>query len=272
MYRSARGGLGPLRGQVAALRPKQMLVRTPSQRKKVAPRAMPFPDGISYDPRLAKEHVSSKLKAGFNEALDELTRRGLLLVHDKTFPSLTGLTIDGPIRGSWWAHPLSNDVYMISQQLQHCGDVAMTKLVSGKQTYLHRRLWPHLPAIGLARDAWQLDGLAETAASSMAKTERRGNVRLDEVGLVRSRKELSEDACALAMRLLVFADDIHTESGAHVRRLATWQNWADRHDVPLSHLPAASDARAEFERLVGVANAECSASAFLPWQKKGRST
>jgi hypothetical protein len=216
--------------------------------------------------------VTSKLKAGFNEALDELNRRGLLLVHDKTFPSLTGLAIDGPIRGSWWAHPLSNDVYMISQQLQHCGDVALTKLVSGKETYLHRRLWPHLIAIGLADEAWQLDGLAESAIALRADVERCGITRLDQVRSRRSRKELSEDARALAMRLLLFADDIHTESGAHVRRLATWRSWADMHDVPLSHLPAADDARAEFERLVGAANAESSASAFLPWQKKRRPT
>ncbi|HZC46401.1 MAG TPA: hypothetical protein VE243_07985, partial [Candidatus Acidoferrum sp.] len=196
---------------------------------------------------------------------------GLMLVHDKAFPSLTALTIGEPIRGSWWAHPLSNDVYMISQRLQHCGNVALTKLVSGKETYLHRRLWPQLLSIGLAHEAWQLDGLAETATALQAEVERCGSARLDQVRIERSRKELSDDARALAMRLLVFADDVHTESGAHVRRLETWQSWAQRHDVPLSNLPSASDARAEFERLVVAANAECSASAFLPWQKKRRS-
>jgi hypothetical protein len=214
--------------------------------------------------------VGSKLKAGFDEALAELNRRGLMLVHDKTFPSLTGLTIGETIRGSWWAHPLSNDVYMTSQRLQHCGDVVLVKLVSGKETYLHRRLWPHLLAIGLAHEAWQLDGLTETAAALQAEVERCGNTRLDQVRSARSRKELSEDARALAMRLLVFADDVHTESGAHVRRLETWQRWAARHDVALSNLPSASEGRAEFERVVVAANAERSASAFLPWEKKRR--
>src|ERR1700688_83619 len=108
------------------------------------------------------ETVGRKLKAGFDEALAELKRRGLLLVHDRAFPSLTGLTIGERICGSWWAHPLSNDVYMISQRLQHCGDAMLTKLVSGKETYIHRRLWPHILAIGIAREAWQLDGLTTT--------------------------------------------------------------------------------------------------------------
>ena len=76
--------------------------------------------------------TSENLRACFDEALAELRRRGLLLAHDALFPSLTRLTIGEPIRGSWWAHPLSNDVYMVSQ---HCGEVAMVKLVSGKETY-----------------------------------------------------------------------------------------------------------------------------------------
>ena len=41
-----------------------------------------------------------KLHAGFDEVLAEIRRRGLLLVHDKTFPSLTRLTIGEPVRGS----------------------------------------------------------------------------------------------------------------------------------------------------------------------------
>ena len=72
------------------------------------------------------------------------------------------------------------------------------------------------------------------------------------------------------MRLLIYVDDVHTESGAHVKRIETWQNWAKRHDVPLVHLPPAFEGRVEFERLVAGANAESSASAFLPWQKKRR--
>ena len=200
--------------------------------------------------------MGKTLKAGFDEALEELNRRGLMLVHDKIFPSLTGLTIGETIRGSWWAHPLCNDVYMISQRLQHCGDVALTKLVSGKETYLHRRLWRHLLAIGLAQEAWQLDGLTETAAALQAEVERCGSIRLDQFRSARKGKELSEDARALAMRLLAFVDDVHTESGAHTRRLETWQRWAARHEVSLSDLPSAAEGRAEFQRVVTAAATE----------------
>lgn len=212
--------------------------------------------------------VKEKLKAGFDEAIAELGTRGLLLVHDHVFPSLTRMTIGEPIHGSWWAHPLSNDVYMVSQQLQHSGDVVMTKLVSGKETYLHRRLWPHLVAIGLSRAPWQLDGLSASARHMLADVDREGDIRMDQYHSSRSRKELGEEARMLAWRMLAYADDVHTNSGAHARRLRTWQSWAKEREVALDRLPSAKDAQREFERIVEVANVECSASAFLPWQGK----
>jgi hypothetical protein len=187
--------------------------------------------------------TSQKLQAGFDEVLAELTGRGLLLVHDKTFPSLTGLTIADPIRGSWWAHPLSNDVYMVSQRLQHCGEVAMIKLVSGKETYLHRKWWPQLVAIGISRAPWQLDGLQGTASALLAEVDRLGSIRMDLFASSRPRKDVREDARALAGRLLVYADDVHTESGAHARRLESWQSWARRHEVALDSLPSPEEAR-----------------------------
>ena len=211
-----------------------------------------------------------KLRAGFDEVLAEVRRRGLILVHDHTFPSLTRLTIGEPIRGSWWAHPLSNDVYMVSQRLQHCGEVAMIKLVSGKETYLHRSWWPHLVAIGLSREAWQLDGLPGSASAILAQVDRLGTIRLDLFRSSRPRKEIREDARSLAGRLLVYADDVHTDSGAHARRLETWESWAQRHEVSLSSLPSADEARHELERIVDSTNAECSSEGFLPWRKKAR--
>lgn len=213
-----------------------------------------------------------KLRAGFDEALAELNRRGLLLVHDNAFPSLTRLTIGEAVRGSWWAHPLSNDVYMVSQRLQHCGEVAMIKLVSGKETYLHRQWWPHLVAIGISRQAWQLDGLPGSASELLAEVDRLRSIRLDRFGGPRRPKETREDARSLAGRLLVYADDVHTESGAHARRLESWPSWAQRHEVALSPLPSVDEARRELERIVDSSNAECSSEGFLPWRKKARTS
>jgi hypothetical protein len=214
--------------------------------------------------------TSQKLNAGFDEALAELKRRGLLLVHDSAFPSLTRLTIGQPIRGSWWAHPLSNDVYMVSQRLQHCGEVAMIKLVSGKETYLHRQWWPHLVAIGISCEPWQLEGLPGSASAILAEVDRLESIRMDLFLSSRPREEIRDGARPLAGRLLVYADDLHTESGAHVRRLESWPSWARRHELALESLPSADEARRRLERIVDTSNAECSSEGFLPWRKKSR--
>jgi hypothetical protein len=108
-----------------------------------------------------------------------------------------------PIRGSWWAHPLSNDVYMVSQRLQHSGEVAMVKLVSGKETYLHREWWPHLVAIGISREPWQLEGLPGSTSAILAEVDRLESIGMDLFSNSRPRGEIREDASSLAGRLLV---------------------------------------------------------------------
>ena len=74
---------------------------------------------------------------------------GLFLASDKTAPSLVGLIVGAPVRGSWWAHPLCHEIYMVSQRLRDHTDVAVLKFVSGKTTYLHRSRWPELFALAM---------------------------------------------------------------------------------------------------------------------------
>ena len=148
----------------------------------------------------------------------------------------------------------------------------MIKLVSGKETYLHRQWWPHLVAIGISREPWQLDGLPGSASAILAEVDRLESVRMDLFSSSRARKEIREDARSLARRLLVYADDVHTESGAHVRRLECWPSWARRHQLALESLPSSDEARREFERIVDTTNGECSSEGFLTWRRKPRTS
>jgi hypothetical protein len=201
----------------------------------------------------------------FEDILDHLRTLGLLLETDKAFPSITGLMVGEPIKGSWWAHPMSNQIYMLSQQLIHHPEVIFLKLLSGKTSYVHRRLWPELIAIATAEEPWQLAGLPLSAKSMLSKVEERGALRMDELKDGRSAKEKSADAKLLETRLLVFGDDVHTESGAHVKRIETWEHWAWRTGFQDSVLPKPERAKAEFTRIVEELNSEFSASATLPW-------
>jgi hypothetical protein len=50
----------------------------------------------------------------------------------------------GPIQGSWWAHAKGNEIYAVADAISDSDDVLVCKLVDGKITYVHRRLWPAL--------------------------------------------------------------------------------------------------------------------------------
>lgn len=49
-----------------------------------------------------------------------------------------------PIRGNWWSHPKSREIFVITRAVRDAPDVLVCRLVDGKITYLHERLWPAL--------------------------------------------------------------------------------------------------------------------------------
>jgi hypothetical protein len=59
-------------------------------------------------------------------------------------PSLAEAIAGGPIRGSWWGHPKGHEIFRAAEAVSDHPDVLVCKLVEGKVTYVHRRLWPAL--------------------------------------------------------------------------------------------------------------------------------
>jgi len=57
-------------------------------------------------------------------------------------PSLAEEIAGGPIRGSWWGHPKGHEIFRVAEAISESDDVLVCKLVEGKVTYVHRRLWP----------------------------------------------------------------------------------------------------------------------------------
>jgi hypothetical protein len=211
-----------------------------------------------------------RAQGDFDSALATIRELGLLLETDRAFPSLVALVAGGPVKGTWWAHPLANDIYMLGQRLMDQRDVLFIRLVTGKMTYVHRRLWPPLFAIATARQPWQLADMPKTAKSMLRMVDRRGNLLMDEMRSSRTAKELGGDARILETRLLVFGDDVHTDSGAHVKRIETWPRWANRVGLATGELPPVDDARQELEEIVARLNQKFDADAILPWLMPAR--
>jgi hypothetical protein len=59
------------------------------------------------------------------------------------------------VRGSWWAHPQAHRIFRVLGEVAESRDVLRCRLVDGKVTYAHRRVWPALvrlaPRIGERR-------------------------------------------------------------------------------------------------------------------------
>ena len=74
-------------------------------------------------------------------------------------PSVAEAIAGEPIVGSWWSHPRAQAIFDALSSLDDSIDIRCFKLVDGKITFVHRRLWP-----ALAR-------LAEAGAIERARVE-----------------------------------------------------------------------------------------------------
>ena len=77
------------------------------------------------------------------QAMDFIRYHGVVLQSAKGLEStLTVKIAGGPIRGSWWGHPKSHEIYALLQKIDDSRAVLTCALANGKITYIHRRLWP----------------------------------------------------------------------------------------------------------------------------------
>ncbi len=208
-------------------------------------------------------------KVTFAQLFAELQRRGILLEADAELPSVARMVIGGPWAGSWWAHRLGNRVYMLGQELVAHPEVIVIRLVAGKLTYVHRGVWSDLYAVASAREAWQTDGLPDSARALFAEVVEHGRVRTDELRARRGRKSLGDDARTLEARLLIFGEEIHTDHGVHAKALEAWEHWAARIGFKPAPVSAAA-ARGRFEQLIAELHSRSPGRAFTPWSKPAK--
>jgi hypothetical protein len=96
------------------------------------------------------------------EALDFVKRHGAVLESAKgAIPSLAHEIAGEPIRGSWWGHPKGNQIYMLLNDVSDSPDVVRCRLMDGKITLVHRRLWPALVRMASAFDSDRLSAVRE---------------------------------------------------------------------------------------------------------------
>jgi hypothetical protein len=63
-------------------------------------------------------------------------------------PSIAEAVAGEPIVGSWWAHPRGKAIFEALSSIDDSTDIRCFKLVDGKITFAHRRVWPALVRLG----------------------------------------------------------------------------------------------------------------------------
>ena len=88
-------------------------------------------------------------------ALAFVRRHGVVLEGARgPVPNLAEAVAGATIRGSWWGHEKGHEIFSLTQAVRRSRSVVVCRLIRGKVTYVHRRLWPAVARLAshLGRD------------------------------------------------------------------------------------------------------------------------
>ena len=126
----------------------------PKRRAKPAPRARST-RGLSAPTAIGRK------------ALAFVTREGMVLQAARgRVPNLAEFVAGAPIRASWWGHPKGKAIFDAANFVEDSGDVLVCRLVDGKVTFVHRRLWPALVRLADRLSKGGLDQISEEHTAS----------------------------------------------------------------------------------------------------------
>jgi hypothetical protein len=81
-------------------------------------------------------------------------------------PSLVKAIAGESIRGTWWGHPKGRAIFRATRAVRDSTDVLVCRLLGGKVTYVHRRLWPALVRLADEIGPTRLDAIREEHTKS----------------------------------------------------------------------------------------------------------
>jgi len=81
-----------------------------------------------------------------SQALAFVERHGIVCESSRRgdVPGLAEAIVGAPIRGNWWSHPRARDIFALTRAVRDAPQVLVCRLIDGKITFVHERLWPAL--------------------------------------------------------------------------------------------------------------------------------
>lgn len=100
-------------------------------------------------------------------ALAFVAEHGVVLASAKGLaPRLIDVIAGEQIVGNWWSHRRASEIYNILVAVQESDGVLVCRLLAGKITLIHRRLWPALACLAEDFEPGQLAKVTEEHTST----------------------------------------------------------------------------------------------------------
>jgi hypothetical protein len=117
--------------------------------------------------RRRNDSVKQRKVTTAKQALQFVREHGIVLVSGKgPAPRLSEAIVGLPIKGRWWAHPRSHQMFRIFRELSDSPEIIVCRLVNDKLTFVHRRLWPALVRAARHFSARQLERAGQEHTTS----------------------------------------------------------------------------------------------------------
>ena len=103
------------------------------------------------------------------DPLEWVCKQGVVLQSARgPVPNLAEHVAGEPIRGSWWGHSSGHEIFAVLTRVLGSPDVIATRVVDGKVTLIHRRVWPALVRVADRFPAERLASVDEVHTASGA--------------------------------------------------------------------------------------------------------
>lgn len=101
------------------------------------------------------------------QALAFILKHGVVLESARgPVPSMAEAIAGEAVRGNWWSHPKSGAIFAVTRAIRDSDDVLVCRMIQGKITFVHRRLWPALVRVAGRFPSDRLSQLREVHTTS----------------------------------------------------------------------------------------------------------
>jgi hypothetical protein len=107
------------------------------------------------------------------QAVALIQKHGIVLESaNGPIPCLVQIIVGGRIKGSWWAHPRGKEIFRITRAVRDSPQILACRLVAGKVTLVHERLWP---ALVRCADHFRADQIAKLVEEHSASGQHKAS-------------------------------------------------------------------------------------------------